>query len=201
MYLTDLVPKCEVCYGDIIIEMLDESGVAKMDSLEVYSYYYGTGEIDDGWYNDETELIGTDIPDVFFPVGQGFWVTGVDGTTWCTSGEVFDADKSIPLADNKQMLANPYPTSIFLARDIAIDCDVCYGDVIIEMLDESGVAKMDSLEVYSYYYGTGEIDDGWYNDETELIGTDIDDVEVPAGTGLWVTGVDGTSFQITSPLK
>ena len=201
MALTELMPECESCDGDIVIEMLDEYGVAKNASLEVYYFYKASFGKDDGWYNDEEELIGEDIDDVIFPVGQGLWVTGMGDTTWQQAGQVYDADKSIPLADGKQMLSNPYATGLPLSKNIWIGCDSCDGDIVIEMLDEYGVAKNESLEVYYFYQNSFGKDDGWYNDEEELIGEDIDDVIFPAGQGLWVTGMADTTFDITSPLK
>lgn len=199
MYLTELIPTCEECWGDIIIEILDPYGYAKMESNEIYSYFYNS-ERDNGWYDYADNLIGVDVNDVFFPVGTGLWITGVDGTTWNTSGQVYDKDKSIPLAENKQMLCNPYPAPIMLDRDITVTCDECWGDVIIEMLDPYGYAKMSSNEIYSYFYNS-ERDNGWYDYADNLVGVDVPDVQFDAAQGLWVTGVDGTTFNITCPIK
>ena len=201
--MTELKPTdMDECYGDIIIEMLTGGGVPIEG--QVYSYFCNArGYDEDGWYNDQDQLIGGDeVEDVFFPAGTGFWVTGVAGTTWGQAGQVYEADKSIPLADDKQMLCNPYATSIFLGRDISVgECDECYGDVIIEMLTSGGVPI--EGQVYSWFCNArGYDEDGWYNDQDQLIGgEEVDDVEFTSGTGLWVTGVDGYTFDITSPLK
>ena len=197
IYLTEMIPTTDKCNGDIIVEILDEYGVAK--EMQVYSYYKNSFGNDDGWWNDDDEQVGEDIDDVFFPAGSGIWVTGVDGDGWNTAGQVYDADKEITLGDGKQVLANPYATGLSLANNIWVDCDKCNGDVIIEILDMYGVAK--NLQVYSFYYNSFGNDDGWWNDDDEQVGEDIDDVVFQPGEGIFVTGVDGYKFQITSPLK
>lgn len=180
--------------GDIYIERLNDAGV----TIESYSFMQGVRGKEDGWYNDDDELIGDEADDIFFNAGEGLWVTGLEDGVLPFSGEVFDADKEIPLADNKQMLANPYPCDLPLSTNIQIDYDEQVGgDIYIEKLNDAGV----TIESYSWMQGVRGKEDGWYNDDDELIGDDGEEVVFPACTGLWVTGLDGAKFQITSPLK
>jgi len=73
----------------------------------------------------------------------------------------------------------------------------CNGDIYIEMLDSAGF----TTATYSWYQNSRGKEDGWYNDDDELIGEDADDIPFAAGTSLWVCGIEGAKFKIVSPLK
>ena len=77
------------CYGDIYIEMLSSSG----RTTDTYSWYQGARGKADGWYNDDDELIGNDVADITFPVGQGLWVTGIEDAE-------FNITSPIPVSNN-----------------------------------------------------------------------------------------------------
>ena len=83
----------------------------------------------------------------------------------------------------------------FNLTSLKLDADSS-GDIYIEILNSAGR----TINTYSWYKNAFGKDDGWYNDEDELIGDEVDDVIFPAGQGLWVTGVDGDGFNITSPI-
>ena len=66
------------------------------------------------------------------------------------------------------------------------------GNVSIQVLNYQG--KMEAS--YKFYKGYGRrpyADDGWYYGSTLI--TKDNDVNFPAGTGLWFSGADGLSFQ------
>ena len=178
--------------GDIYIEILNSAG----RTINTYSWYKNAFGKEDGWYNDDDELIGDEAEDIVFTPGTGLWLTGIDGEVLTTAGKVFQADLALTLQDDSQMLGNPYPAPIGLAENIEIDTDASSGDIYIEMLNSAGR----TVATYSYYKNAFGKDDGWYNDDDELIGDEVDDVIFPAGQGLWVTGVDGDGFNITSPI-
>ena len=190
--------------GDICIEKLNDAGV----TTETYWWFCNARGKEDGWYNDDEQLIGSDdeeigTPDILIPAGEGLWVTGLEDGVMPFAGEVFEADKSIPLADNKQMLANPYPCDLPLSASIWVDYDgTSVGDICIEKLNDAGV----TTETYWWFCNARGKEDGWYNDDEQLIGSDDEEIGTPeivfpASTGLWVTGLEDATFKITSPLK
>ena len=181
------------CYGDIYIELLNGAG----RTTDTYSWYQGARGKDDGWYNDDDELIGVDVDDVVFTPGMGLWLTGINGEVLTTAGKVYQADLGLYLLDDSQMLGNPYAAPIKLAENIEVVADgTCYGDIYIEMLSSSGR----TTDTYSWYQGARGKADGWYNDDDELIGNDVADITFPVGQGLWVTGIEDAEFNITSPI-
>ena len=110
---------------------------------------------------------------------------------------MIQSDISIPLADDKQMIGNPYAAPIGLVANVEIEMDgSCSGDVYIEMLDSLGY----TTQTYYWYQNAFGRDDGWYNDDDDKIGEDVEDVVFSAGQGLWVTGMDEANFNITSPI-
>ena len=181
------------CNGDIYIEILDSLGYTE----QTYYWYQNSFGKDDGWYNDDDDMIGVDVDDIVFAPGTGLWLTGIDGEELTTAGKVYQADISIPLADDKQMIGNPYAASIGLAANVTIEMTgKSNGDVYIEMLDSLGYTE----QTYYWYQNSFGKDDGWYNDDDDVIGDDVDDIIFPAGQGLWVTGLEGANFNITSPI-
>ena len=198
--LTSITPNVDgPCYGGIYIEMLDSAGYT-IEGGTYYWYQNTSGFRDDGWYNDDGDKIGEDVDDVVFNPGDGLWLTGIDGEALTTAGKVFQADLGLTLADDSQMLGNPYATSIGLAANIEVDAGgPCYGGIYIEMLDSAGYTIEGGT--YYWYQSTGGFrDDGWYNDDGDKIGEDVDDVTFPAGTGLWVCGIEDAEFNFTSPI-
>jgi hypothetical protein len=145
--LTTIKPTADgTCAGDIYIEMLDSAGF----TTATYYWYQGSRGKEDGWYNDDDEMIGEDVDDITFAPGTGLWLTGIDGDTLTVSGQVFKDDLSLILLDDSQMLGNPYPAEINLAANIEVVAeDSCAGDIYIEMLDSAGFTTA------TYY---------WYND-------------------------------------
>ena len=193
--LTTIKPSVDgSCNGDIYIEMLDSLG----RTSATYYWYQNSRGKDDGWYNDDDELIGEDADDVPFAPGVGLWLTGIAGELLTTAGQVFTDDLEITLLDDSQMLGNPFATTINLAANISVEADgACNGDIYIEMLDSLGRTST----TYYWYQNSRGKEDGWYNDDDELIGEDADDIPFAAGTGLWVCGIEDAKFKIVSPLK
>ena len=87
-------------------------------TTDTYYWYQNARGKTDGWYNDDGDLIGEDVDDILFSPGTGLWLTGIDGEVLTTAGKVFQADLGLTLADDIQMLGNPYPTAIGLAANI-----------------------------------------------------------------------------------
>ena len=181
------------CSGDIYIEVLDGLG----RTTDTYYWYQNAFGKDDGWYNDDDDLIGEDVDDVVFTPGQGLWLNGIDGESFTAAGKVFQADLGLTLADSSQMLGNPYAAPIGLVANIEVDAGgSCSGDIYIEMLDPLGR----TTDTYYWYQSAFGKDDGWYNDDDDLIGDDVDDIIFPAGQGLWVNGIEDAEFNFTSPI-
>ena len=84
----------------------------------------------------------------------------------------------------------------FNLTSVKVNVDICFGDIYIEMLDSLGR----TTDTYYWYKNAGFRADGWYNDDGDQIGEDVDDVTFPAGQGLWVNGVEDANFNITSPI-
>ena len=186
------------CNGSIYIETLNSLGYTE----QTYYWYqnarapYAT----DGWYNDDGELIGEEVDDIVFAPGTGLWLTGIDGEVLTPAGKVYQADLELTLSDDKQMVGNPYVSPIGLAANVEVVADGrCNGTIYIEILDSLGYTS----QTYYWYqnarapYAT----DGWYNDDGDLIGVGVvEDVIFPAGTGLWVTGIEDAKFNFISPI-
>ena len=181
------------CGGEIYIEVLNSAGYTE----QTYYWYQNAFGKEDGWYNDDDDKIGEDVDDVVFAPGTGLWLTGIDGEVLTTAGKVFQADLGLILADDSQMLGNPYPSPIGLVANIEVDAGgSCGGEIYIEMLNSAGYTE----QTYYWYQSAFGKDDGWYNDDDDLIGVDVDDVIFPAGQGLWVNGIEDAEFNFTSPI-
>ena len=181
------------CNGDIYIEILNSAGY----TTDTYYWYQNARGKADGWYNDDGDQIGEDVDDIVFTPGTGLWLTGIDGEALTTAGKVYQADLGLTLADDSQMLGNPYAAPIGLSANIEVVADgTCNGDIYIEMLDSAGY----TTDTYYWYQNARGKTDGWYNDDGDLIGDDVDDVVFPAGTGLWVNGIEDAEFNFTSPI-
>ena len=192
--LTSIKPEADgTCNGDIYIEMLNSAGY----TTDTYYWYQNARGMEDGWYNDDGDKIGDDVEDITFTPGTGLWLTGIEDNTMTTAGQVYSSDLSITLQDDSQMLGNPYAAPIGLAANIEVEADgTCNGDIYIEMLNSAGY----TTDTYYWYQNARGMEDGWYNDDGDLIGDDVEDITFPAGTGLWVSGLDGALFNITSPI-
>jgi hypothetical protein len=182
--------------GAINIQTLDYLG------NKVAKYYYHEGESGrgakaDGWWLENTTLI-TAENDVTFKVGEGLWVTGLDGAALSTSGEVVFDNVSCDLRAGATMVVNPYPVAIKLSTIKPKNLPAGYkGAINIQTLDYLG----NKIAAYIYHEGEtgrGAKADGWWLENTTLI-TPEADVEFPVGQGLWVTGVDGTKLEFTFP--
>ena len=168
----------------------------------MYVYHKGDskGFKNDGWYNEDNQLI-TAANDVFFPVGTGLWFGGKVGYSIRTAGEVIVATQTFPLITGNKMLANPYPAPIKLTSfvmDTGTDTKITASTgVKIQTLDADGYME----EIYVYHKGDskGFKNDGWYNEDNQLI-TSENDITFQPGDAMWFGGKDGYTVTIPSPI-
>ena len=183
--------------GAINIQTLDHLG-RKVARYNYHEGETGRGAKADGWWLENTTLITADN-DVTFNPGEGLWVTGLDGVSLITSGEVLFGDVSCPLRDGATMIANPYPAAIKLTTIKPTNLPSGYkGAINIQTLDHLG-RKVARYNYHEGETGRGAKADGWWLENTTLITAD-NDVTFPAGQGLWVTGLNGTNLEFTSPM-
>ena len=179
--------------GTLNIQTLDNAG----RTLKTYSYYKGARRPYDveGWYDGSTLITAEN--DVMFTAGTGLWISGADGYTITTSGEVLMDKVVCNLATGFKMLVNPYPVSIKLSQIQAAGFTTMTGALNIQTLDNAGR----TLKTYSYYKGARRPYDveGWYDGSTLI--TAENDVTFPIGQGFWVAGDAGYTLTFNYPAE
>ena len=169
---------------------------------EDQKWYYHEGETGrgakaDGWWLGNVTQITTEN-DKIFKIGEGLWVTGLNGAKLTTSGEVLTSELIVELRAGATMIANPFAAGVKLTAIKPINLPTGYkGAISIQTLTELGE------EDQKWYYHEGETGrgakaDGWWLGNVTQITTDNDHV-FPAGAALWTTGVAGTSLKIPCP--
>ena len=163
---------------------------------KTYKFYQGgrAPYATDGWYL-EKDLI-TAENDVLFEAGTGLWMSGIEGASFTTSGEVLEGDLVVPLQNGFKMVANPYPTTITLTKIQPIVTGKCNGAIQIQLLNKNGVMT----KTYKYYQGgrAPYATDGWYEEKTLI--TEANDISFEGGTGLWMSGVTDSSVKFVCPI-
>ena len=148
--------------------------------------YMWNGE---GWENGDFEP----MDDVVIPVGQGLWVINSTSSSvsFRSSGQVNENDALFALREiGSTAAANSFPTAITL------------GD-IVPMLATGGVPGWWEVEIQIPAYD-GSTDpnadymwngEGWENGDFEP----MDDVDIPAGQGLWVINSTSAAVNLQIP--
>lgn len=188
--LTDIVPTgFDKTTGGVAIQILDNYGLM----AKIYKYYKGgRGSFaTDGWYDGTTRI--TTENDVVFAPGTGLWMTGSDGYSFQTSGQVLFDNVVCKLRTGATMIANPYPMSLKLTNITPAGFEKTSGGVAIQILDNYGM----TTKTYKYYKGgrAAYAVDGWYDGTTRI--TLENDVAFEPGAGLWVDGADGYTLTLS----
>ena len=184
-------------------------GAINIQTLTAYGekdqmWYYHEGETGrgakaDGWWLENATQV-TPENDKIFKIGEGLWVTGLNGAKLTSSGEVLTSELVVELRAGATMIANPFAAGVKLTSIKPINLPAGYkGAINIQTLTAYG--EKDQM----WYYHEGETGrgakaDGWWLENSTQITTD-NDVEFAAGAALWTTGIDGTSLKIPCPYK
>ena len=182
--LTNIAPAgFDKTTGGVAIQILNNYG----RTTKTYKYYKGGrgSYAIEGWYDETTRI--TPENDVVFAPGTGLWITGTDGFTFRTSGQVLFDDVVCNLRTGATMLSNPYPMAVKLTNITPAGFDKTTGGVAIQILNNYG----STTKTYKYYKGGrgSYATEGWYDGTTRI--TPENDVAFEPGAGLWVTGSDG----------
>ena len=188
--LTSIVPAgFEKTSGGVAIQILDNYGLM----TKIYKYYKGGrgAYAIEGWYDGTTRI--TTENDVVFAPGTGLWMTGSDGFSFQTSGQVLFDDVVCKLRTGATMIANPYPMPLKLTNITPAGFEKTSGGVAIQILDNYGLMT----KIYKYYKGGrgAYAIEGWYDGTTRI--TTENDVAFEAGAGLWVVGSDGYTLTLS----
>lgn len=177
------------------IQMLDDMGTP----VAYYDWWHGgraPHNKGDGWYEGSTIIEGED--DVELVKGQGLWIQAVEGAYLVSSGEVLNENVLIELADDYQMVANPFPTSIGLSNVKVGGVEESKTEYFVEiqMLDDMGTP----VAYYDWWHGgraPHNKGDGWYEGSTIIEGED--DIELAPGQALWIQAVEGATITFNCP--
>ena len=176
----------------IVGDNMSEGGVDTLrvwDGTEYSDYYYFSDS--DDINGDGTAAWGDEdwLPvDVEIPVGTGMWIDAQNVSTLTFSGEV--GTNTLDFAAGLNLIIPPQPKTINIQ------------DIKAEGLTDGGVDTLriwDGTE-YSDYYYFAETDD--INGDGTAAWGDEDwlpvDVEIPAGTGMWLDAQQGGTLTIES---
>ena len=210
IHLSDLIPLGQDVFTEddnMTVQILNEMGGAKDDI--VYTYHKGdTGRYyknNDGWYDALTFIEPGSDEDIFIPYGTGLWVSGSASFKFTNSGEVKLDTYQTDLVDGSCLVSNPFPTPIKLSALIPLGQEVFTEDdnMTVQLLNEMGGAKDDI--VYTYHKGdTGRYyknNDGWYDALTFIEPDSDEDITIPAGEALWVSGSSSFQLKIVTPFE
>ena len=203
-WLTQVVPGGAEQYtasaNPIALQTLDAMG----NAAQSFSYHKGDTarayKNFDGWYLGVTAIKPEN--DVFFPVGTGLWVSGADSLTITTAGEVLKDSVRADLVDGFRLVANPFPVAVKLTNIVPSGAEqytASVNPIALQTLDAMGNAaqsysyhKGDTARAYKNY-------DGWYLGVTAI--KPENDVEIPAGASLWVSGNATLKLTVVTPFE
>ena len=173
--------------GDFIIQFLSSSGTTEAS----YSWYDDDEKT--GWFDRS----GNSANDVALTAAKGVWVRG-GGLTMTSAGAVGENDIVITTASSGfRAIANTTPVTLKLGQltvsgyqpyDEEEDEGGTSGDFIIQFLNANGTTNSS----YSWYDDDEKT--GWF----DRAGNNANNVEIPAGTGVWVRG-GGLTVRIPAP--
>lgn len=119
-------------------------------------------------------------------------MTGIDGSSLTSAGQVSDEDRTITLRDGTTPSGNFTAVKIDLT-DIVPGGDYGSGDIAIDTLDYAG-RTIKSYEFTIPRRGTP----AWYDTDTSTA-IEPGEVTFEPGEGFSVTGVDGSAITIPGP--
>lgn len=145
------------------------------------------GVDEDGWYDEDMNLANN----VEVPVGTSLMFASQGTTSIMFSGAVAKSPINVTTLDSGfTPVGNARPTN-----------------VKISAISFNGIADADSIQFINfnggtekeYFYftsaGMGVESDGWYDGDLNL----VNDEEIPAGSGILFSAVNGASVEITIP--
>ena len=212
--LSSIVPEgADTILGTVSLQKLNAQG---LKDGSVYEYHKNDPATDrkgkpqfpnDGWYNDITYITPGGATDIFLPMGSGVWVKGASTLNFTPSGEVNLDTINDGLVDGYRLVANPYPTPIKLSAFVPQGVDTILGTVSLQKLNAEGLKDG---SVYEYHKNDPATDrkgkpqfanDGWYNDITYITPGGATDIEIPAGSAVWVKGASTITMDVVTPFE
>jgi len=173
--------------GDFRVQFLTTSGT--LDAL--YAWY--DDDVKTGWFDRS----GNAADDVALPAGKGVWTSG-KGLTATSAGQVNESDVVVATPSSGNLaIANTTPVTLKLSQlavtgyepyDEETDEGGTSGAFVVQFLTSSGT--LDAL--YAWY--DDDVKTGWF----DRSGNSANNVEIPAGTGVWVSG-KGLTVRIPAP--
>ena len=173
--------------ADFSVQFLTASG-----TTEAQYWWYDDDE-KTGWYDASGNLCN----DVALSAAKGFWTSG-HGLTMTSAGQVNENDIVITTASaGFRAIANTTPVNLKLSQlaitgyepyDPVEDEGGTTADFSVQFLTASGTTAS------QYWWYDDDEKTGWY----DASGTLSNDVVIPAGTGVWVSG-HGLSIRIPAP--
>ena len=173
--------------GSFNIQFLTSSGTTEAQ------YYWYDDDVKTGWFTKSGEASDS----VKIDAAKGFWVRG-GGLAVTSAGAVGESDIVITTASSGfRAIANTTPVTLKLSQ-IAVSGYEPYD----EETDEGGTSGSFNIQFLTstgttaaqYYWYDDDIKTGWFDKS----GTSANNVEIPAGTGVWVRG-GGLTVRIPAP--
>ena len=125
-----------------------------------------------------------------FQPGEALWVSGKEGYTFQTAGEVSSDDLVVVLTNGNIAVGNPFPVAVDIQDIVATGADV-ESNVSIQTLTPSG--KSDEMFTWDTWMFVDPGDAKWI----DVNG--IADRDIQPGEGLWVAGKNGYTLRIPAP--
>ena len=173
--------------GSFNIQFLSSSGTTEAQ------YYWYDDDVKTGWFTRSGEASDS----VKLDAGKGIWVSG-KGLSLTSAGAVNENDILITTrSSGNQAVANTTPVNLKLSQiavtgydpyDEEEDEGGTSGSFNIQFLTSSGTTSA------QYYWYDDDVKTGWF----DRAGNNANDVEIPAGTGVWVSG-KGLTVRIPAP--
>ena len=173
--------------GSFNIQFLTSSGTTEAQ------YYWYDDDVKTGWFTKSGEAADS----VKLDAAKGFWVRG-GGLSMTSAGAVSEDDIVITTASSGfRAIANTTPVTLKLSQ-LAVTGYEPYD----EETDEGGTSGSFNIQFLTstgttaaqYYWYDDDVKTGWFDKS----GTSANDVEIPAGTGVWVRG-GGLTVRIPAP--
>ena len=216
VYLSSIIPEgADTILGTVTLQKLNPEG---LKDGSVYEFHKNDPAIDsrskkpkypnDGWYNGLTFITPGGASDIFLPIGSGVWVKGTSALNFTPSGEVPLDTINNELVDGFRLVANPYPTPVKLSAFVPQGADTILGTVTLQKLNPEGLKDG---SVYEYHKNDPAIDsrskkpkyqnDGWYNGLTYITPGAATDIEISAGSAVWVKGNSTITMDVVTPFE
>lgn len=173
-----------------------------------YVYYGWSGssgtDIDsDPAYDNQWLDSATEITDETLPVGAGVWIKAEKAGSITISGQVVNSDMTVSLVQGFNLVANPYPQAVDVAKFGTLDSSFAGYDADYSYATEMRIWDP-ARQSYVYYGWSGtsgtDIDgDSSYDNQWLDSATEITTETIPFGAAVWIKAEKAGTITFSAP--